>query len=128
MQCTYQVRCFEQVQAKSKDGSNIKTPIDSREVVVEQTTSQDTSHTSTRYTLDEYEAVGQENPPDLINTSFNTTHDFQKSISYTSYTNELNIHRSIDPTFHHRMDSIMYYTTLHMLVNNFIHDITTIKH
>ena len=88
-----------QVQAKSKDGSNIKTPTDSREVVVEQTTSQDTSHTSTRYTLDEYEAVGQENPPDLINTSFNTTHDFHKSISYTLYTNELNIRRSIDPIY-----------------------------
>ena len=98
MQCTYQVRCFEQVQAKSKDGSNIKTPIDSREVVVEQTTSQDTSHTSTRYTLDEYEVVGQENPPDLINTS-NTTHDVHKSMSYTLYTNELNIRRSIDPIY-----------------------------
>jgi len=35
-----------QVQAKSKNGSNIKTLTDSREVVVEQTTSQDTSHTS----------------------------------------------------------------------------------
>ena len=78
--------------------SNIKTPTDSREVVVEQTTSQDTSHTSTRDTLDEYEAVGQENPPDLINTS-NTTHDIHKSMLYTLYTNELNIRRSIDPIY-----------------------------